>query len=611
MKKPIIFRSLIILFVLSSLISVVVLSSCGSKNNKCDHEWFNATCLSSKTCKICQATEGEPLGHDLHNEVVIKPVTCTTDGEIELTCSRCNAILNEVVKATGHTYSEATCTDAAVCSGCNITNGEALGHLVNNWQLVLESTCSTDGVQEGFCERCQTTVQSAIARKDHNWNNSDPQECSECHAVKGDELVPTDDLEYHSLVSYLDQAIPDNMTDNFTFFTAIENSRVKLTWSSSDVNHLTHGGIVKRDANEHRVTITVTMEYPLVTFKYQKEVVIMPVQLKPIKDKMTIAYLYEYTYKTPSESDLAKVDYINYCFGNIVGTNVTFNNPRLLEQVLSFRNQGVRVAFALGGWGGEGFSDALKTAESRTAFVNSLMRVIKQYQFDGFDIDWEYPTSSVAGIKSDPNDRENLTLFCKELKAAMLAYRSDLLLTIAIAPSNQFYDLKELTKYVDYFNIMAYDFAMGTTALHQSNLYNSSYSTSSSAHNSVSIVSQYVPSNKIVIGTAFYGRTGNFATTANAKIGGSLSTDMTKTFTYTKIKEYIDLGWEELWDEVACAPYIIKGVIFITYDNARSTACKAQYVIDNNLGGIMFWDISQDTTGDLLTAIDTTFNPQE
>lgn len=611
MEKSVKFRPLMILFVLCSLITVVTLSSCNNKNDECQHEWFNATCTSSKTCKICHITEGDPLGHDWHLHDTITPAGCTTDGEVTLKCERCGASMNEVVKALGHDYQDATCTAPATCSVCEITDGDPLGHLVNGWETVNDSTCDVEGTQTGFCERCQTTIQVMVPRKEHTWNNADPQECSECHAIKGDELVPTGELEYRDLIAYLDQTIPDSMTDNFTTFPSIENSSVKLVWSSSDINHLTHSGIVKRDANEHHVTITITMEYPLVKFKYQKEVVIMPVQLKAIKEKMTIAYLYEYTYKTPSKSDLAKVDYINYCFGNIVGTRVTFNNPKLLEQVLSFRNQGVRVAFALGGWGGEGFSAAVRTPESRTAFVNSLMGVIKQYQFDGFDIDWEYPTSGVAGIESNPNDRTNLTLFCQELKAAMLAYRSDLLLTIAIAPSNQFYDLKELNKYIDYFNVMAYDFAMGTEALHQSNLYRSNYSTGSSAHNSVSIVSQYVPSNKIVIGTAFYGRTGNFANTNVARIGGTLATNMTKTFTYTKIKEYIDLGWKESWDEEACAPYIIKGTIFITYDNPRSTACKAQYVIDNNLGGIMFWDLSQDTTGDLLTAIDTTFNPQK
>lgn len=112
----------------------------------------------------------------------------------------------------------------------------------------------------------------------------------------------------------------------------------------------------------------------------------------------------------------------------------------------------------------------MMTPNSRTTLVNSVMETIIKYNLDGIDIDWEYPTSSVAGITSNPADRNNLTLFCKELKAAMLNYRKDLLLTIAIAPSNAFYDLKALTEYIDYFNVMTYDFAMGNTASHLTNL---------------------------------------------------------------------------------------------------------------------------------------------
>lgn len=39
------------------------------------------------------------------------------------------------------------------------------------------------------------------------------------------------------------------------------------------------------------------------------------------------------------------------------------------------------------------------------------MEALKKYQFDGIDIDWEYPTSGAAGIDYHPSDKTNLTLF--------------------------------------------------------------------------------------------------------------------------------------------------------------------------------------------------------
>ena len=56
----------------------LVCSVCGSKEDKAiaatGHTWVNATCTTAKTCSVCNATEGEPIGH-------------TTDAGV---CSRCN-----------------------------------------------------------------------------------------------------------------------------------------------------------------------------------------------------------------------------------------------------------------------------------------------------------------------------------------------------------------------------------------------------------------------------------------------------------------------------------------------------------------------------------------
>ena len=60
------------------------------------------------------------------------------------------------------------------------------------------------------------------------------------------------------------------------------------------------------------------------------------------------------------------------------------------------------------------------------------METLRKHQFDGIDLDWEYPTSTVAGIAAHPSDKANLTLFVQELRQAMDSYRDDLLLTIAV-----------------------------------------------------------------------------------------------------------------------------------------------------------------------------------
>jgi chitinase len=56
-------------------------------------------------------------------------------------------------------------------------------------------------------------------------------------------------------------------------------------------------------------------------------------------------------------------------------------------------------------------------------------------------------------------------------------------------------------------------------------------------------------------------------------------------------------GYTVYRDEKARAPYIFNSSdsLFITFDDTLSVKLKAAYVIDNELGGIMFWEQSQDT----------------
>ena len=46
---------------------------------------------------------------------------------------------------------------------------------------------------------------------------------------------------------------------------------------------------------------------------------------------------------------------------------------------------------------------------------------------------------------------------------------------------------------------------------------------------------------------------------------------------------------------------------FITYDDVESVKLKAQYVLDNQLGGMMFWELGEEdrTTNDLVGAINS------
>lgn len=67
---------------------------------------------------------------------------------------------------------------------------------------------------------------------------------------------------------------------------------------------------------------------------------------------------------------------------------------------------------AIGGWneGSARFSKLVADEDRRAAFVKNVVRFLRQYNFDGLDLDWEYPAFRDG---SQPEDRENYASLVK------------------------------------------------------------------------------------------------------------------------------------------------------------------------------------------------------
>lgn len=406
------------------------------------------------------------------------------------------------------------------------------------------------------------------------------------------------EMKDEKVLEEIKKVIPETTKSNLEFFENLDKCSAEFIWESSNEDVISSYGQVARFTTDKNVKIKVTVLYSDRQYEVELNVLVPKVELKKLeKGKIVSGYLADYgSFGGLSEKMIEQLDIINYSFGTISNGELKIPVSMNKELVLSYREKGVRIVLAIGGWGADGFSQAVRTEASRNKFIDSIMEIIKKYQFDGIDIDWEYPGSGAAGIEYHSSDRNNLTLFCQALKQKMQAYRSDLILSIAIAPSNSYYDLVQLNKCVDLFNLMTYDFAMGSYALHDSNLYSYAQS-SSSMHNSVSIVKNYVDSDKIVPGAAFYTRRGYFESESNQKIGSKLSISMAKNpLTYKQLMEMIksDPTIVESYDETAEAAYIIHKRWFYSYDNPRSILAKCDYIKQNKFGGLMCWDLTND-----------------
>ena len=117
--------------VLLALVLVLAMAGCG-----CEHEWEDATCDAPKTCKLCDETEGSPLGHEWAAATCEEPKTCEVCGETE-------------GDALGHKWADATCDAPKTCETCGETEGDALGHSWEEATTEAPKTCTTCGATEG------------------------------------------------------------------------------------------------------------------------------------------------------------------------------------------------------------------------------------------------------------------------------------------------------------------------------------------------------------------------------------------------------------------------------------------------------------------------------
>ncbi len=297
--------------------------------------------------------------------------------------------------------------------------------------------------------------------------------------------------------------------------------------------------------------------------------------------------------------------------------------PGLLEPELISRAHaaGVKVMITVGAAAAR-FATVSANSDARSALAKNLHDFVVANGYDGVDIDWEYP----AGLEQ----RSNCTLMMLAIRKALPA---PYLLSMAttgnptLPRSNSYdsYDIEALSRILDFFNVMTYDFHGPWTshAGHNSPLFQSPKDPGiddGSLATSIDIYLNYyhVPAEKLNIGSGFYG----YEFTTAKGLWQPCVKCQTTTF-YRSYGAYIKprinaMGWKRKFDSAAQAPYLIRSSPaepgFITYDDAESTARKVNYVLGKrNLGGFFVWDIGgtdSDYDGhseDLLTAMSNAF----
>uniref|UniRef100_A0A182MSG5 Uncharacterized protein n=1 Tax=Anopheles culicifacies TaxID=139723 RepID=A0A182MSG5_9DIPT len=317
-------------------------------------------------------------------------------------------------------------------------------------------------------------------------------------------------------------------------------------------------------------------------------------------------------------------------------------------------NKNLKTLLAIGGWneGSSRFSPLVADAERRNQFVKNTIKFLRQNHFDGLDLDWEYPAFRDG---SKPKDRENYAQLVQELREefereASKTGRPRLLLTMAVPAGIEYvekgYDVPKLNKYLDWFNLLSYDYhsAYEPAVNHHSPLFSleeaSEYNFDSEL-NIVSSLAHYLTAkvgvlyficvfvfaailtpllqdysvkfylkagadrDKLVLGIPTYGRSYTLYNPDATDIGAPADGpgeqgDATREKGYLAYYEICSsLKDSTDWTVVqpnpkAMGPYAYKGNQWVGYDDEAIARRKAKYVAENGLGGIMFWSIDND-----------------
>lgn len=248
--------------------------------------------------------------------------------------------------------------------------------------------------------------------------------------------------------------------------------------------------------------------------------------------------------------------------------------------------------------------------ENMRAFVTSCVDIFLRGHFapgvsepgifDGIDVDWEYPQQA---------DAENFCTLLKEFRRQMNGIRHGLKLAIAVGDQPQMQpgtDFHQIASLVDEIGIMNYDYTgpWEHTTGFLAPLFASPESPrryGSVAESIAAYEKAGVPDKKLLMGVPFYGYQWSGVDPSNHGLyqkGKGISDDKP----YRLIRE-LQPFYSKFRNPRSLAPWLFDGETFWTFDDPTSIAYKSSYAAHQHLGGIMIWELGDDTVdASLLTA---------
>ncbi|KAF8217758.1 glycoside hydrolase family 18 protein [Mycena galopus ATCC 62051] len=327
-------------------------------------------------------------------------------------------------------------------------------------------------------------------------------------------------------------------------------------------------------------------------------------------------------------------------------------------------SNGVSALLSIGGWSGsQYYSTAVATAANRTAFAQTILNLVTQYDLDGIDFDWEYPGK--IGLPCNivnPDDSANFLLFLQELRSQPTGVNLVLTAAVGIEPfvgsdGQPMTDVSAFSAVLDRIAIMNYDVwgSWSPTVGPNAPLNDTCAPPADQDGSAVSAVNAWTAANfpagqescnrsqpQITLGLAAYGHSFSVAPSAainstssvalypdfnaaaqplgSSDTPGDTSLDpcgdpngISGIFTFAGLISSGFLnsngtaatGIDYVYDTCSQTPFVYNKTsqVMVSYDDATSFAAKGRFINAQGLLGFAVWDVTGDQNDILLDSL--------
>uniref|UniRef100_A0A1I8NY03 GH18 domain-containing protein n=1 Tax=Stomoxys calcitrans TaxID=35570 RepID=A0A1I8NY03_STOCA len=238
----------------------------------------------------------------------------------------------------------------------------------------------------------------------------------------------------------------------------------------------------------------------------------------------------------------------------------------------------------------QGDATIFADTQKHNNFKQSVLSFMSQHNFDGIDLYWVYPD---ADTESSHVEKRNFVVLLRDLQEQMQQKNLELSVSVSgsVNTANAWHDVPRLFKYVNYVNVLVYNYTDGTKAAHTAPF------SGTDGNNVETDIHYWLKSGnyyKLNLGVGLLGRSFKLADQRTTEPGSAIRKGADNRYSpYYEICKKVQ-PYSKKFDLAAGAAYAYSEDNWVTYENAQSLALKLDLIMEKQLNGITVWSLEND-----------------